>query len=998
MVLEKFVTTGSSIKRTDTEKVLPVTVFYAEQIEARDSSTTMDLLQGIPQITNIPSNETSTNAVASRGGNAAAALRGIGAENTLVMFNGRRLPINAVSSLPATSTVNINTLPTVGLAQIEILRDGASALYGADAVAGVINFISKNDVNGGTIQARFGITEQGGGAEATGTINFGTQFAEGKGRLVTTISLFNRDAIYLREREISASSNRLDRARAPWNIDGSVYDGRSAITQHATFRLGTDAVAGTVYSLNLDASGVPTISTAARPRSQYTDYNQFVTGQPSSTRANLFSHLEYDLSQNITVFGEVLGYLAKSRTGRQPITLNSSDARITLSADNPYNPYGSTFYSPTGVGGRLVGTPQAITVTTVLINDGGNENIEASDAMYRVLGGVKGKFGETWSWETAAMLGGYRITDAATNSIRESLLKKSALRTGADAWNPFGYTFKIVGGAVVYDKAYTNPAEVRDFYTESAKRFGHSKIASWDFRTGGEVVDLWAGPIAAAGGVEYRYESKADYKAPYISMNPTTDTTVEQGNNDILVMSPKYNYEADRTIASAYAETVVPLVADKNDIPLTQSLELTGSVRYEKYSDFGNATKPKFGINWKPVKSVMVRASYNKGFRAPDLTTMNQAASFTVGTPPGTRDPVRSDYFVQAGQAVDAQVLNKTYTLPNPNLAPEESEGISAGIVFEVPKVKGLSVSIDYWEIEQNNLIISKTRDATAIADDRAKLLAYTQAQLAAGQNILAINVGSRVDPSSTTVYQGNEYTLRAPVTADDIARYQATYAVLPQNQWIAPLGQWIGASTQEVNGTGKAFTNGFDYEIDYNLPRTPIGQFRLTSTWSQFLNKFIKDNPTDVKNDTVVAMLTPEWRSSTTVQWKKGSWGASLNAVYSSDIRTNAQTTAALYTAAGSPGYIKVVQNDGTTFYYEEGEPTLQLNLGITYKFGRDANKWMRNTNVRFGVNNLLDEEPPLVAATEAGTGSNIPGYSGSNGSSLWIGRAFSVTLTREF
>src|SRR4051812_43557821 len=176
-VLEAFVTTGSNIKRLDVEKTLPVTVFSAEQMEARDSATPMDLLIGIPQVTNIPANETSTNAVAARGDNANVALRGLGAANTLVILNGRRMPFHPFN----TSAVNVNTLPTAGLQQVEILRDGASAVYGSDAVAGVINYVTRKKPEGGELSVRFGVTEHGGGMDIQGSIINGYTFGKGKG-------------------------------------------------------------------------------------------------------------------------------------------------------------------------------------------------------------------------------------------------------------------------------------------------------------------------------------------------------------------------------------------------------------------------------------------------------------------------------------------------------------------------------------------------------------------------------------------------------------------------------------------------------------------------------------------------------------------------------------------------------------------------------------------------------------------------------------------------
>lgn len=990
--LDTFVITGSSIRRTDSEKVLPVTIFSRTTIEARDSATSLDLLASIPQITSIPANETPTNAVASRGGNANVALRGIAEQNTLVLFNGRRVPFNPISVLPATSTVNVNALPTSGLSQVEILRDGASAIYGADAVAGVINYITDPHLVGTTAQFRLGITEHGGGTDEKLTLTHGMKFADGRGRWLTSLSAYHRDPIYLTERAISKSGDKRALARAPFNAEGGAYDDRSATSIYPSFRLGTGAVTGTVYWFypTAGAGTTPSLTTTALPRSLYADYNQYVIGQPETNRFNLHNYVEFDLSPKVTAFGEFLGYAANSRTGRQPITLSSSDALVTLGVNNPYNPYGSAFYSTTPTAGKVTGTPQAITVTTKLLVDGGPEKITATDGLFRAMAGLKGQLGSsTWRWEAAAMLGEYRITDDATNSVRESLLKQAALRSTADAFNPFGYTFKVLNGAVVADQPYTTPANVQDYWIDSARRVGHSKLRSLDARLNGEVFQTWAGPVAAAAGVEYREEMKSDWKDAYVSTNPenNADPLAPSGNNDILVMSPKYNYVAERSVSSAFAETVIPLASEEKNLPLLRQLELNASVRYEKYSDFGKNTKPKLGVNWRPFEWLMVRASYNEGFKAPDLTTMNQPASFTVASPPGNRDTVRNNYFLSAGLSADSQVLNKTYTLPTPDLGPEESKGLTAGVVVDVPFVKGLSFSVDYWEITQNNLIYAQTRDANR---DAALLLAYTQAQLAQGKDILAINPGSRTDPSSTGSYAGDPYTLRAPVTADDIARFQATYAVLPRSQWIAPVGQWLGATTQYLNGSGKAFTSGFDYEIDYSLPKTRFGQFRLTTSWAQILEKFQKESPTDPKYDDIAAYDLPEWKSSTTLQWRKGPWQATANATYSGAIATTATTTLAGYTGAGSPDYIKVVNNNGTVSYLEVGEDAWQINLGLSYKFGRDTSPWFRGTTVRLGINNVLDDDPPLSAGQT--------GYSGSLGSSLWVGRAYSMTFTREF
>jgi outer membrane receptor protein involved in Fe transport len=431
----------------------------------------------------------------------------------------------------------------------------------------------------------------------------------------------------------------------------------------------------------------------------------------------------------------------------------------------------------------------------------------------------------------------------------------------------------------------------------------------------------------------------------------------------------------------------VPLAAPKNGFLLLHSLELDASVRYERYSDFGSTTKPKFGFSWKPFTWVMVRGSVNKGFRAPDLADLYQPASFTVASPPGNRDAVRTNFFTGAGLPSDAQVLNKTYTLGNPDLGPEESKGRSVGIAVEIPKVKGLSVTVDYWEIEQNNLIISQTRDSSV---DEALLRAFTQSQLAAGKPIGSIDTGSRTTPDGPNTYVGDPYTLRAPVTDADRATFAAANAVLPASRQLAPVGVWIGTTSKFVNSTGRNFTNGFDFGVNYSLPRTRFGQFRVSTEWSKFLNKYTKTLPTSPKDDDIISMILPAWRGSANVQWRKGPWSATLNGTYTAEVRTGANTNAATYASLGSPNYIRPFFNNGAQSYYERGRDQIQLNSSVSYRFGPAANFWLRSTTVRLGVNNLLDT-PPNRTATAAG-------YNGGLGTSLWVGRAYTVTVTRAF
>jgi len=1008
LVMEAFVTTGSNIKRLDQENTLPVTVFSMSELQTRDSATPMDLLIGIPEVTNIPANETSTNAVAARGDNANVALRGLGTVNTLVLLNGRRMPAHPLTS----SAVNVNTLPTFGLQQVEVLRDGASAIYGSDAVAGVINYVTDPKPHGAMISQRFGVTQHGGGMDEKLDIGFGKSFADGRGSMVFSYSGYARDEIGLWQRAFSANTNRLQYARAPWNAPGqTAYDGSTTIGQWAQIIPGastSNTATIQFYPLSGNPNDTPSLNnltTNPLPKSLYANYNQSTVGQPRSWRNNVYDRVEYELTPSIKVFAEGLVYFSRSVTGRQPITLNSSDSRVFLGIDNPFNPYGSHFYNATGApnsdgSSRLVGTPQQTTIAAVFLTDGGNERITSVDSSYRFVTGVEGKIGNSsWKWQAGLMSGGVYANDESTNAVRDSYLRAAALRSDATAWNPFGWTFKVANGAVVANQPYTNPASVRNSYTVSANRFGHNKLDNADFSLTGNVIDLWAGPIAASTGVQWLYQYNEEHKDPYVGFNGNNiggdGQPLNPVDNDILVTSPKFPYAAGREIPSAYAETEIPVIAPKNNLIWTKSLNLNAAVRYEHYSDFGGTTKPKFGGDWRPLSWLMFRGSINEGFRAPLLSDLYQPTSFSVATPPGVRDAARQTYlFSEAGLANDAQFLTKTYSLANPTLRPEQSNGRSIGTVIDIPYVKGLSLSIDYWEIKQKQLIITQT---TTSGLDEQLLRSYTQAQLAAGQNILNINVGQRITPDDPVGgYHGDPFELRNAVTPADVALFQPSYAKLPQSQWIAPLGTPVGSISQLVNSTGNNFTNGLDYALGYNLPKTPFGQFRLQHEWSEFLNKFTKSFPGAPKNDDVIAMLVPKWKNTTTLQWRNGGWDASVNMVYETQVRTGNTATAAQFTSLNAPNYIKPVwvyatNGSGVLNYYEKGDSQTQINTSVAYRFGSEAPKWLRRVQVRVGCNNITDAQPG-----RANTASS--GYAGGTGSSLWIGRAFSFTTSKEF
>ena len=989
--LEAFTVTGTNIKRLDQEKVLPVTVFNLEQIEARNALTPVEMLTALPQVTNLPLNESQNGGANSRGDNANVNLRGIGAGNTLVLLNGRRLAPHPVTSndggVPAFYT-NVNQLPTQGIERIDVLRDGASAIYGSDAVAGVINYISRRDFRGTEVRTRFGVPEHGEGRNYQVTLTTGRDFAGGKGRVLATFDLLERGEIPYRSRSFSANGDRTARAPAGFNALGGQFDDRSAVSIYPSFRIGSAAATNYFRPVNGAVAFTtvnPTTNRAANPES-FTNLNQYQnTGQSKSDRKNFFTHVEYDLSNGITAFGDFSLYHSKSLLLRQPVQINgpSADQVAPVSVDNPFNPYGSRFYHPTGAPNadgtaRLTGNPQGLVLLSLLLAEVGAESVEVNSGVYRGVAGLRGKMFGDWTWETAALYTRAYTADVSNNAARESLFQRAVMRTDATAFNPFGYTFRVAGGAVVPDRPYTNSKSVLDTFSQKWRHDGFSAITSADARFAGPLFRYWDNTVSLAGGVEYRREQYLDTRPAYVGSNPP-GVGLNVDDNDYLVASYAPDSTGNRVVYSGYVETIVPVVAPRRKLPLVHSLELSGSARYENYSDFGTTTRPKAGVNWKPTDGLMIRGSYNQGFSAPNLPTLYAPTRFIVDSAPGSNDAYRS-------QTVgNGTYVMKRYSTGNLALQPVTSTGKSVGLALEVPKIKGLSVTADYWQVDQSNVIGSYS-DAQLVNSDVAKLNAYTQSQLAAGRTIAQVDLGA-----GTANYKGDPGIKRLAPTAAEIAEFAAYNATRPAAQQAAPVGR-IDSRNIQFQNLAKGYASGVDLSLNYIVPNLPIGRFVLNADWSYMIRTYqLRDVPGAAPAfiERLNVDGTTRWRGTTSVSWRKGNWNASVGGYYTGSFADSATVTAATYTALGAPGYISKQFDSGSYLYRYVVRDVVSFNASVGYRFKQEAPRVLRHSSIRLGVINLTDREPPHT--------SDQIGFSAGVHGSLFQGRAWTLEFTKQ-
>ena len=986
--LETVVVTGSNIRRTDLESVVPITVIGQEAIEVRNALLPSDLLMSLPSVVNLPENESRLGSSGARGDNANVNLRNMGATATLVLINGRRMAVNPMTA-GLSQAVNVNQLPTQGIERIEVLRDGASSIYGSDAVGGVINYVLRRNYDGVEANVRYGMTEEGGGQSVQGALTFGSGFAAGRGQLFGTVEVMRRDGIRLLDRAFSDSAYNSDRAQPPFDQPGGPYDTRSARGYWPTFRVGTSTASTFFRPVN----GVPTLTTVTPSRATnpefFLDLNQFGLASPEVERGNIFLSAELQVGEDVTAFADFSHYRADSTMRRQPLSLNAptSDRLMIMPIDNPYNPYGSRFFSTTGAPNadgspRLTGAPRTVSFTAMTLAGLAAESVNTDSKATRMTAGLKGRWGESWEWETSIFYNEVNGQDDAYPDVRESKLQTAIGRTDSAAYNPFGYTFKVAGGAVVADQPYANSAAVVDSFSEVYSRTARSSITSADARANGRLLELWGEDVMAAVGVEHRREDLKDVRPPFSGENPA-ESGLDPTNNDFLLHPPRPDVIGKRDVTSVYAEVVVPLVSPARGLALVNSLEVTASARYESYSDFGNTTKPKAGINWRPVSWLMLRASYNEGFMAPSLAALYTSPRWSITAGAGDIDAYRNP-FLNEGPYV-----KRTYFGGNPGLRAQESEGRTYGFVLDVPFVDGLSVTADFWKIARTNLLGSRST-AQIDESDRALLLAYIASQRAAGVPIAQIDLGS-----GTSGYRGDPSVERFPLTADDRAAFATYNAANPGNPAVA-VGR-IFARYQPFLNLSSSDHRGVDVGLRYTLRDTAFGSFVISSEWAYLdrsMSVLAPANVAPTVNNGLLAGGAAKWRGTTNLNWQMDGWNAGLGIYYVGRTHdSGATTTEAIYQSLGQPGYIEPFFTAGRTLYRRVIDPVVSYNLSLGYRFGENSPEWLRDTRLRLGIVNLTNKEPPLSAA-----GSDNFGYDPSVNQSLLTGRAWSLEISRKF
>jgi outer membrane receptor protein involved in Fe transport len=925
VILEKFEVVGSRIKRIDAETVSPVVQIHGGELKSTGFVSISDALRSYSF--NSGQAVTTTDAGSNFApGVSTMNLRGLGNNQTLVLINGRRAAPYSAPAFDGFQTVfDLNSIPDAAIDSVEILKDGGSAIYGSDAVAGVVNFKMKRDFQGGIAKVKVGNYFDTGGLLKQGTLTYGV--VKGKTSVLTVVDWQQSDPVFARDLGYTGDANKeadagkthpryrgtgWDRVDVP-NPDVPKFKSEAEYVSFVSQGYGlsidpvADSRAGWAWFDQRSSRGYPGYvvtsdgnwNTYDSPTSQptldavstgpgYNPYNyQVVSGLfPKEERLSLFSTIRHEFSAKLYMFADVSFSRVKTEVHSAPtpvdleneylIADNDGSARLTdavnlmIPADNPYNPFGEDLFSGRC---RLV--------------EMGNRISDISSDTPRVVLGLGGALAglDKWTWETAALYSRNRVNNMSKGVVTDDCMQKALLgltrdTAGSLAWNPA----TPVGERVYFNWfGPSDPGFVNFLTTENPNR-SELEYLSFDFNTSGTVCDLPAGPVGLSVGAEHRQE------------NFLNECTALNATANIVSGSEGTSSKGDRSVTSVYGELNVPVV---------KRVEMQLAGRFEKYSDegFGQSVRPKVGLKFRPTDWLLLRASFSKSFKAPDLAYL-YTSSKTTFTGSSVWDPLTQTQLREM----------KIVTVGNPGLKPELTDSWYAGVVIE-PKgaLKNLQVSVDGFRYAQQNIL-----------QQPSYYMGYSNFLTEAAR------------PSSP--YYGR-------VFRDTPAPGELYGPLLYIRDDFANLSNGV--------------TQGVDFAANYHWATASLGDIMLgaTATW---YDKVEVDG-----EEYVGSQLNARWNATASLGWRRGNWEANCYGVFKGG-RTGRIDLGTVFGASDFASDADYVEQPDDFFVEYDIRPQFTLNSSVSYK-------GFKKLTVTVGVNNLLNSRPPLDPQEATGTTAGV-------------------------
>jgi outer membrane receptor protein involved in Fe transport len=908
---EEIVVTGSRIRRKDLTTPAPVTVITREQVMASGKVSIGDFLQSLPEQGN------AINTQVNNGGNGATriSLRGLGTARTLVLVNGRRFVLGGNG---ANDSVDLNSIPTGAVERIEVLKDGASAVYGSDAIAGVVNIITRK--RGGTdVSAFSGTSKRGDGTVYD--LNATTGASTDRSNFVFSAGYYRQQPVWGGDRDFSKIPRAYDGSgkSSPSKTVG-VYSQGSGTVPEGTFVLATctsktPAGAPCIGRSNLPTGGDPRVDAynaliAANPKtdtfirdangtwrpfrgvSLAQDGGDGYNFQPDNYLVTPSQRISLYATGHARVGDFSRAYFEGSFVNRQSEQLLAAEPLvadlegITVSAANAYNPFGVDLGA---VRRRLV--------------EFGSRSFKQDINTFRAVAGVDGTFPEFaaplsgWYWDASLNYGRSEGTQLKTGNLKTTALRAALGPTFKDASQVLrcGSASAPVANCVPLNLFGGRGSITQDqiaglTYTGTLRAI--NQMTAVQFNTNGELFKLFADrPLGLAAGYEYRFVSGENVPDPITVAGETT------GNKGEITRGQYY-------VNEGYAELSIPVVSG---LPYAEDIEATAAVRGSRYSTFGSRATYKIGGRWRPIRDFTLRGTYSTAFRAPSISDLflGQADSF-----PNVSDPCRGPGVSGGGplppncpaQTGDSQTQLRSRVGGNPDLKPERAKSFTAGVVVEPRMVRNLSVTVDYYNVTVDDSITT---------------------------------VGARTILAGC--YPSNGST---PKFCDLIQRDATTQRIV----------NIINLNTN----VGKDETDGIDFAVHYALP-TPYGRFgyAFDGTWLHKYNRTLADG-TVIKGKGTFDIATtggvyPAFKFLSGVSWELGGLGAGVNMRYVSS-----------FTECGTPS--GNFAGAGLCF----ADDTFQRRVSSYNQWDVFASYTLRSTAGRTmlaaGVNNVFDRAPSAI------------------------------------
>ncbi len=908
--VEEVVVTGSRIRRNPLDEAVAIMDIGTQDLQRAGLTNLGDALQQLP-ITgsainsqfNVPGNSGFPQDGSGIGAGAVQlSIRNVGAKRTLVLVDGRRwVPGASASGVP--SAVDLNTIPDNVIDRIEVLQDGASAIYGSDAIGGVVNIITNQNYEGFRVDAQTGsyISDSdgesteismlwGGGNDSTHLV-FSASYREELG-----IETANRSRSAFPNPDATSCdvpgtfcSSFTPQARI---IFGPNQGFLQLVLNDGVENNGTGAIDCTPGVDCLTGGNFHAWSNADRFNYNGPGFNFLRT---PNERVNFYANVRHELTPQVTLFARAsyTNRSSETKAAPEPLCLgngcgNRINDTIVISALNPFNPFGIDMSVANGNLEFIGRRP---------LESGGRLFFQDVNTYFYSMG-LEGEFsagGRDYYWDVTGSYGDNRGFQQKFNSHNAAKLAVALGDPAVCAAVPNCVPFNIFGGQGASGNGSITQ-DMLDFVTYTQRDFSEQTLTNFSFNIGGELADLSAGPIAFAAGLEYR-----DQEGSFLP-----DPIAERGETAGI---PSGRTVGAFDVTEFYGELNIPLLAD---VAGAEYLEANLAVRASDYSTFGSESTYKASGLWRPTEEVSLRASFSTGFRAPgigelfggaareDFTFLDPCADYTaiLGSSAGGRDTPQPAN-IQANCASFGVPVGLAQTNPqlsavsagNSSLTPEESDSWTAGFVYQpawsegASWTEGVTFSLDFYSLEITNAI--QGRDPGDLIDACAE----------SGDPILCA-LTPRTSSGQLDVVNNQLQN----IGSIDAAGFDLMVS------WMSPEWNW-GQLNARINATHLS-----EFEERTSNPDGSVSVNDLTGQHT----------------DETFARAFPDLRVNTTVDWMKDRWSGSLVFRWTDDMTT-----------------------DGGG----ELDSVMFADLRATYT----PDMWDDAVTITLGFNNVFDEDPPV-------------------------------------